>query len=265
MSPRKHPWGCTCRTHVDRPWDRSEHWSAAEVNLLDRQYGRRTDEAIARSLGRTPVAVLLKAKRLGLHKRQAGFTARAVAQIFGVDATTVTKQWMPRDLLSTNRVGRGHEPNHSPSRARMRPGTMVDRYRRPAYWIIEIGAVERMIREHPEYVDVDKMPPSWYRDLAARDPWISLPEVHRRTGRSPHIVARMIRAGDVRGRRRGSHWYMPVADLPKVGMLRSLDAIEDSVFRRASVLEMRRNRRKGSVPRLGSGRSTLSIVQRVAS
>lgn len=48
---RKHPWGCTCQSHVDRPWDRPEHWSKAEVNYLDRSYGLVSDVSIARRLG----------------------------------------------------------------------------------------------------------------------------------------------------------------------------------------------------------------------
>src|SRR6185369_7001147 len=109
---------------------------------------------------------------------------------------------------------------------------------RPTYWVIGPKEPERFIRDHPECVDVDKMPASWYRDLAAEDPWISLPEVHRRTGRDPDRVVRLIFAGTVRGRHRGAHWYIPVADVPKIPPLRGgVEAIEYSVFCRESVLE----------------------------
>jgi len=245
VSGKRHPWGCTCRTHVDRPWRRSEHWTCRDVDYLDRAFGRQHDATIAGKLGRTEVAIRLKAKRLGLHKRRAGFTARAVAQIFGVDSSTVAKHWISKGLLPARRVGRGHDPNHSPSRARRRPGTTVGPYRRSTYWIVEIDNVVRFIAEHPELVDVDKMPPSWYRDQAAEDPWISLPEVHRRTGRMNHPVALLIAAGVIRGRRRGAHWYVPAADLPKIRPLRSTEAVAESVFRRESVLAHRRNHRKG--------------------
>lgn len=242
--PRKHPWGCTCMTHVDRPWNRSEHWTQADVNRLDAWFGRRTDEAIAKALGRTIVALRLKAKRLGIRKRTQGLTARGLEQIFGTDSSTIGKVWIRRGLL--------------PSRRPFRQGPYL-------IHLIDERDVERFIHEHPEYIDVHKMPPSWYRDLAAQDPWISLPEVHRRTGRNTGAVALLIRAGVVRGRRRGAHWYMPAADLSKVPPLSTSEAIEESAFRRESVLEMRRNRRKGVVSRLGSGRSSLPAVQRVAS
>lgn len=225
MSGRAHPNGhCTCVTHSDRAWNRPEHWTAAEVEYLESRFGQYSDEAIAARLSRTVVGIRLKAKRLGLHKRQAALTARAVAQIFGIDDGTVSKQWIPRGLLKSRRPF-----YQGPNRIHL----------------IQHERVERFIRHHPEWIDVDKMPPSPWRDLAARDPWISLPEVRRRTGRDPAVVALMIRAGAICGRRRGTRWYVPVADVPKIRPLRSQDAIDESVFRRESLLEIRRNRRKG--------------------
>lgn len=54
MTGRKHPDGfCTCRHHSAQPWDRPEHWRADEVAYLEGRFGRITDEAIARHLGRT--------------------------------------------------------------------------------------------------------------------------------------------------------------------------------------------------------------------
>jgi hypothetical protein len=38
--PRKHPFGCTCRTHVARPWNRAEHWTRAEVEELEAAWVR---------------------------------------------------------------------------------------------------------------------------------------------------------------------------------------------------------------------------------
>lgn len=239
MSGKKHPWGCTCRFHVDRPWERSEHWTIADVNYLDSWYGLVSDEAIAKKLGRTVVGVRLKAKRLRLHKRTQGFTARALAGIFGTDASTIGKRWIRPGFLSSRRPFRqGPHMVH----------------------LVDPRDVETFIVEHPELIDVHKMPPSWYRDLAARDPWVSLREVHRRTGRDHHRVALMIRAGKIRGARRGSHWYVPVADIPKVPPLRSREAIEESVFRRESVLEVRRARKKGVKPRARDRRAPMPVL-----
>ena len=150
-------------------------------------------------------------------------SAREVAQIFGIDSSEVGKVWIRRGLLRSRRpFMQGPHLIH----------------------LIDGADVERFITEHPEYITVEKMPDSPYRDQAARDPWISLPEIHRLTGRDAHRVALLIRAGEIRGRRRGSHWYVPRAD---VALLRHLapEAIAESVFRRESVLKRRRNRRKG--------------------
>lgn len=224
MPPRKHVNGiCTCATHVPRPWNRAEHWTAAEVEYLETWYGRRTDALIAKKLGRSVEGLHLKARRLGLRKRDAGMTGREVAAIFGIDSGTIGKTWIKRGLLRASRAAywQGPYPVH----------------------IVDPADVERFIREHPEYVDVAKMPDSPYRDMAARDPWISLPEVHRLTGRNNHAVADLVAAGVIRGRRRGTHWYIPLADVAKIRALQP-DHIEESRFRRESVLEARRNRRK---------------------
>lgn len=224
MNLRAHPYGCTCQTHVDRPWRRSEHWTKSEVAYLESHWGLLPDAAIVRRLGRSILGIRLKAKRLGLRKRAQGFSARDVAAIFGIDASEVGKVWVRRGYLASRRPFRqGPHPIH----------------------VIDPRDVERFIREHPEMFDVEKMPDSPYRDIAEQDPWISLPEAHRRTGRNPHAIARLIRDGVVRGRKRGTHWYMPAADLSLVPPLRSRDEIEESWFRRQSNLEARRARRKG--------------------
>jgi hypothetical protein len=226
VSGRRHVHGvCTCLSHVDRPWNRSEHWKADEVEYLERWFGRRSDAAIARRLGRSVVGIRLKAKRLGLHKKDAGYTAHGVAQVFGVDPTTVVDRWIAQGALRARRAAFRQGPK--------------------PVWLVDEAELERFIRDQPERIDVDKMPDSIYREMAARDPWISLPEVHRRTGRSPHAVARLIAAGAVRGRRRGAHWYIPEADVAKVPPIGPPERVAESVFRRESVLERRRNVRKG--------------------
>lgn len=225
MSAQRHPNGCTCRTHVDRPWNRPEHWTIAEVRYLEARFGTATDAAIARRLGRTVVGIRLKAKRLGLHKRDVGLSARAVAQIFGVDSTTVGRHWIDRGLLQSKRSS-FLQGSH-----RIR--------------LVTEAAVLRFIDEHPECIDVDKMPDSPYRDRAARDPWIGLAEVFQRTGRPHDDVAWLIRSGVIRGRRRGAHWYIPVADLHLVPRLGSQAVIDEAAFRRRSSLAARRDVRKG--------------------
>ena len=227
MSHGAHPDGyCTCLHHLARPWRRPEHWTRVQVEYLTRHYGRRTDEQLSRHLGRSLVGIRQKAKRLGLHKRDAGLSAREAAGIFGVDPHTVARLWIRPGLLRARAAG-------------------FNNGSKPA-WLIAEGEVERFILRHPEQCDAARMPESPYRDLAMRDPWIGLPEVHRRSGRHPHIIARLIRDGTIEGRKRGAHWRIREADLLSIRHLAPA-AIEESWWRRQSVLEHRRNRRKGLV------------------
>jgi hypothetical protein len=242
---RDHAFGCQCRHHVDRPWNRSEHWSPAEVEYLERRFGVASDEALARKLGRSVVGIRVKAKRLGLRKRDAGLSSRGVAAIFGVDPTTVADKWISGGHLRSRRAPWKQGP--------------------APVWLTRLADVEAFIREHPELVDVDKMPESPYRDLAARDPWIGTPEAHRLTGRDSHAIAKLIQAGVIRGRRRGTHWYMPAADVHLIPPLRSADAIEESYFRRQSVLDMRRRRRKGLLARAADRGSAVPALLAAAS
>ena len=227
MNLPDHSFGCTCARHRAGAWDRSEHWSRRDVLYLEGAFGRVRDETIAKKLGRTVVGIRLKAKRLGLRKKDAGHTGRDVARTFGVDLKTVTR-WIDMGLLSARRAPWSQGPK--------------------PVWLIGDRDVDLFIRRHPECIDVRKMPESPWRDLAAKDPWISIPEAHRRTGRNGFAIAVAIRYGILRGRRRGirglGHWYIPEADIAKIPPL-SAEAIDESWFRRQSNLEVRRNRRKG--------------------
>lgn len=224
---RDHAFGCTCRRHKAEPWDRSEHWSKDDVLYLERTFGHLRDETIARHCGRTVVGMRLKAKRLGLRKRDAGNTARDIARIFGVDPTTVVDRWIAMGVLGARRASWSQGP-------------------KPAY-LASDDALTRFIRQHPEQIDVAKMPPSPWRDQVAKDPWISLPEAHRLTGRNTHAIATAIRYGIIRGRRRGirgrAHWYIPASEVAQIPPLKTAEAIDESWFRRQNVLAMRRRRR----------------------
>jgi len=223
---RDHAFGCTCEGHVARPWNRPEHWSKAEVEYLERSYGRRADEAIARHLGRTVSGVRLRAKRLGLRKRDIGLSAREVAGLLGVDESAVSKIWIRRGLL------------------RARPGFPIGGGRRQ--WVIDEPDVETFIREHGHWIDATRVPDdSPFRELAMANRWVSLPEVSERTGHGKKWLLWYFRAGLFPTRRKADRWYMREADVHLLPS-REPDAIEDARFRRASALENRRRRRRAA-------------------
>ena len=202
MSGQSHPLGfCTCSSHARRPWNRSEHWTADEVRYLEAHFGSAADAVLSKHLHRSVVGLRLKAKRLGLLKRDAGMSSRDVARQFGVDETTVSRVSEP--------------------------------------------SVKAFIRDYGQYVDVVKMPPdSQFRALAVANAYVSLVDVERRTGHASPYILRLVRAGTVRAARRGAWWYIRAADLVVIPQ-RSPDDVAESRFRRESVLEARRNRRKG--------------------
>lgn len=222
--PRPHPLGtCICRTHVGRPWKRPEHWTSAEVGYLEARFGRVSDAAIARHLGRSVLGIRLKAKRLGLHKRDAGMTAREVASLLGVSCPKVVASWEASGLLPGRR------------------GWIQGMHRVHLYREADVIA---FLAAHGQHVDADRVPDdSPFAAVARANRWLSLPEVHRLTGRS-NVAEREIAQGTVRAARRGAHWYVRAEDLPLLRRLRP-EAIADSMWRRQSVLERRRNRRKG--------------------
>ena len=222
MSAKQHPLGfCTCRTHVERPWNRPEHWSGAETAYLEAWYGRKPDASISAHLGRSVVALRLKARRLGLRKKDAGYTARELGRLFGVDATTIIKQWVRRGLLPSTRAYRqGPHPIH----------------------IFRHEDVEAFLEEHGEWVEHHKVPAdSPFRQLVDVNTWYSLPELVRLTGRRNLDLD--IKAGLIAARKRGAWWMVPASEVPKIRRLAD-EHIPEAVWRYEQGLAVRRNRRK---------------------
>jgi hypothetical protein len=228
VSGRPHPLGsCDCRSHADRPWRRPEHWSAAEVAHLESRFGLAPDATIARRLGRTVTGVRLKAKRLGLLKRDAGLTGREVAAACGVH-DKLPARWEALGLLRSTRAYR-----QGPHRVRL----------------FAEAELLRFLRGHGEWVDASRMPDSAYRDAALEGGrWLALPDVARLTERHTHTLAREVREGRWPARRRGPAWAIHesvVAAMPRG---------RASWPRREATLQHRRDVRKGIAAPRAAGR-----------
>ena len=222
---RDHLFGCACEKHVGRPWNRPEHWSKAEVAYLERHYGMMTDEAIAKKLGRTVWGVRLKAKRLDIRKRDIGHSSRDVARLLGVEESAVSKVWIKRGLL--------------PATA----GFEIGGGRRQ--WVVTDAGIETFIREHGHWIDARRVPEdSPFKALAMANAWISLTEVAERTGHSAHWLVWYFHAGLFPVRRKGTHWYMPAADAPKLPVTNP-GALYESHLVRRDMLARRNAKRKG--------------------
>ena len=143
----------------DRPWSREDE------EYLEAQLHRASLKAIARKLRRTPTAVKLKAKRLGLRKHGEGYTATSLAQAFGVDPHWVLARIRDGRLRATHRRTERTEAQHGDS------------------WLITEEAVVAFIKRNPYDLDLRKVDQLWFLDLVTA--WLHCPAEDRRTPRRP--------------------------------------------------------------------------------
>jgi hypothetical protein len=118
-------------------------WSAEEVAYLEQNFHRVSIQRLARRMGRTVTAVALKKKRLGLRKTDEGYTARSLAEAFGVDDHKVTG-WIERGLLRASMRGTERE--------------------RDVYYVSD-RAVLDFVRQNPLGFDLRKVDQLWFMDL----------------------------------------------------------------------------------------------------
>ena len=188
---------------------------------LEGAYGLVSMPSIVKRLGRSTVGVRLKARRMGIRMKDAGYTASELARLFGIDCTTVTKSWIRIAGLRSRRAYR-QGPN--------------------LIHIVAEEEVDRFIRDRGWWIDWEKVPAdSPFYELVMANRWFGKAGLHRLTGRL--TVDDDIRAGLIFAERRGAHWYVPERELPKIRRL-APEHIAESVWRRQSVLRVRRERRR---------------------
>lgn len=123
-------------------------WTDDEDAFLERHIGSRHPHWIAGKLNRSETSVCVRAKRLGISRRDARewWTARQVADGFGVDPSTVVR-WIERGWLAGKHQGHDHPDG------------------RAAAWRIEEPAVRAFVREHPTAYSLAKVEQTWFLDL----------------------------------------------------------------------------------------------------
>jgi hypothetical protein len=133
---------------------------------------------------RTPTAVRVRLRRLGLSQQLVHYTAQQVGYLFGVAGKTVTASWVRRGWL----VGR---------QLTAQAGSA---------WVFTAADVEQFIRAHSHAVDWRRMPPSRWRALAEvdwrRDPWLTVPEAAWMSGVAASTLRNHLAAGWLVGARR---------------------------------------------------------------
>ena len=130
---------------LSRPKDRP--WSAEDEAYVEASYHHTSVKTLARRLGRSPTAVQLKAKRLGLRKYDEGYTALSLAEALGVD---------PHWVLARIRSGKLRASRRHTERTREQGGDS---------WLITDEAVVKFLRDHPYDIDLRKVDSLWFMDL----------------------------------------------------------------------------------------------------
>ena len=130
---------------LSRPKDRP--WSAEDEAYVEASFHHTSVKTLARKLGRSPTAVQLKAKRLGLRKYDEGYTALSLAEALGVD---------PHWVLARIRSGKLRASGRHTERTAQQGGDS---------WLITDEAVIDLLREYPYDVDLRKVDSLWFMDL----------------------------------------------------------------------------------------------------
>jgi len=130
---------------LSRPKDRP--WSAQEGAYLEANFHHVSAKTLARKLGRSPTAVKLKAKRLGLRKYDEGYTASSLAEALGVD---------PHWVLARIRSGKLRASHRHTERTLGQGGDS---------WLVTDEAVVKFLAVHPYDIDLRKVDSLWFMDL----------------------------------------------------------------------------------------------------
>lgn len=125
------------------------NWTPAEDAILEEAIGTRHLNWIAKKVGRTITAVVIRAKRLEISRRdcRSWYTAHQVSLGFGVDGKTVTR-WIERGLLKAKHEGLDYPDG------------------RPAAWRVEHRDVRAFVQANPSAFSLAKVDQVWFLDLA---------------------------------------------------------------------------------------------------
>jgi hypothetical protein len=128
-------------------------WSETDLDYLRANVHRTGWKRLATRLGRTIVAVKLKAKRLHLLKVAGdGYTAHRLAGLIGCDGHKVDR-WIARGMLAATR--------RQTDRVSVQGGDA---------WLITDRAVREFLRDYPEEIDLRSVDRDWLFGVAFGPP-----------------------------------------------------------------------------------------------
>ena len=130
---------------ITRP--RDIPWSPSDVAYLEANYHRAHIKEIAKELGRTVMAVKLKARRLGYRKNGEGYNTQSLSLALGVTSTWVSQRIRDGKINAGRRFTERTVQQNGDS------------------YLITDQDVFRFIREHTFEVDLRKVDQLWFLDL----------------------------------------------------------------------------------------------------
>lgn len=166
---------------------REPPWSAAETSYLEHSIGRFPAKRIAKKLGRSEHAVLMRCARLGLSRRDRDFfTRNSLALVLGMDQHRISAIVKAGRLRAT--VWDKESPGVGPTGA-------------PIMRITEAAVVE-WLRRFPQDLDIHRVDNVWFKDFLAR--WLRPPS-------EPDVLGQVARrlpkeqGKEVKGKRGAAH------------------------------------------------------------
>jgi hypothetical protein len=147
-------WGC----QLGLARQKEPFWTRAEEEYLEANLGRASIATIAKTLGRTQIAVKLKAKRLGVNKTAEGYTMRGLCLALGCDHHKV-ERWLRDGWI----VGRRRETEKEKN----------------DYWLFTDGQIRDFVLAHPLEIDPRRMDWLWMVSLLSGGPGTLLSQESR--------------------------------------------------------------------------------------
>jgi len=212
-------------------------WTEEDLATLRSLVGRRSVEAIAATLGRTPTAVRVRLKRLGLRqvKRAGrtvpglGYTAREVAALLGVRCSKTVGRWIRAGWLV----------------ATQRP----IRYGAHLIWRVEASDLEDFLRDYRWLYDPARIVDRGWAAFVAALPgagYVGTAEAARLLPYTRGGIVQLIARGDLAAERWGSGWRIPVAAIraftpPPFGYGARVSGASDVAARRRATLAAQRS------------------------
>jgi hypothetical protein len=140
----------------------NKKWTGDDEEYLINQYGLVSDEAIAKRLKRSVIAIKARAGVLNLARTQNFLTAADVAGIFGVDFKVITANWIANGYLKA------------------RKSAVVGRGKNQA-WQILTADLEKFIKTYPALYDPTKVKDPYWHSLTCQT-LKEVPLANRRRG-----------------------------------------------------------------------------------